>query len=526
MELQPLNPASLICAPITEARAADFLAAIDEAGRVADAVELRLDYLNEEELPRVLAALAARSNPSAKPLVFTYRPREQGGRRDLSLGDRQAFWRTLPGAVVAALAYADFEWDLVESLGDAPAPVPWEKVICSYHDFDGTPPDLAKIYERLARTPAAVVKIATQANRIADCLPVFGLLDQGGSPKRVIALAMGAPGLATRILAPSRGALLTFGALRRGKESAGGQPTAAELRDLYRVKRLSRAGEIYGVVGHPIGHSRSPAMHNAALAASDRDAVYIPFEVDDVAEFIRDFVRPATRKLDWRVRGLSVTIPHKLGVVPHLDEIDETAARIGAVNTVVVEGDRLRGYNTDAAGAMKPLDERLDIRGARVAVVGAGGSARAICYGLAERGADVTVYARDPAKAERLAAEFGARPAPLERLDGRAAVVINCTPIGMRGHSEGRSPLRPEQLRGVGLVYDLVYNPAETALLASARRAGCDTLGGLAMLVAQAAAQFRLWTGTEAPAGLMWRAASEAGTDEQGGVAEPPVGPT
>jgi shikimate dehydrogenase len=201
-----------------------------------------------------------------------------------------------------------------------------------------------------------------------------------------------------------------------------------------------------------------------------------------------------------------VTIPHKLAIIPHLDFVDATAKAIGAVNTVVVEGGELHGYNTDVAGAMKPLDELMDVRGARVAVLGAGGAARAICYGLNERGADVTIYSRDVRKAQPLADEFKAQTASLGSFKGEADVVINCTPLGMSGHSENHSPVEAESLSGVKLVYDLVYNPEETVLLRDARGAGGRTLGGLAMLVGQAAEQFRLWTGSEAPADVMWRA--------------------
>ena len=173
----------------------------------------------------------------------------------------------------------------------------------------------------------------------------------------------------------------------------------------------------------------------------------------------------------------------------------------------MVEGQELQGYNTDVLGAMSPLDQVLDVRGARVAVIGAGGSARAVCFGLQERGAEVTIFARDMRKAEKLAAAFGARAEKLNDFNG-GDVIINCTPIGMHGHSEGQSPLSAEQLGGSRLVYDLIYTPEETALLAGARAAGCPTLGGLAMLVAQAGEQFKLWTGREAPLDAMRAALS------------------
>ncbi len=496
---------SLICTPITETEAAPFLAAMTEAEAVADAIELRLDYLTTDALPVVLHHLRERITRIGKPLVLTFRPREQGGQRDVSLADRQEFWRNLPPEIVTGLGFADFELDLVESFAQAPPPVPWAKVICSWHNFAETPATLTAQFERMARTPAAVVKIATMANRIGDCLPLLDLIERRAD-RPVIILGMGLPGLLTRVLSVSRGALLTFGALRRGAESAAGQPTVVELRDLYRATALSRASMILGIIGNPVGHSRSPRMHNAALHAVGKEGVYLPFEVLDAAAFIRDFVRPATRQLDWQLRGLSVTIPHKLAVIPQLDFVDETARVIGAVNTLVVEGDQLHGYNTDCQGAMNPLDALLDVRGARVAVIGAGGSARAICHGLRQRGADVTIYARNLDKAQPLADEFQTKLAALEQFAGQTDVVINCTPIGMHGHSEGQTPLSADKLHGIKLVYDLIYTPQETALLRAARAAGCQTLGGLAMLVGQAGEQFRLWTGSEAPLDVMWQA--------------------
>jgi 3-dehydroquinate dehydratase/shikimate dehydrogenase len=489
---QVQNKRSLICAPIVATRPEDVFASMAEARHVADAIELRLDYLAADALQQVMISLCSDLSRADRQLIITLRPREQGGKRDLTLHERRQFWLSLSPEIIESIAFADFELDLAESFaGDSP--VPWNKVICSYHNFEETPSDLPDIYDRIARAPAAVIKIATKVNRIGDCLGLFDLIDWNPAGKPLIVLGMGTAGVMTRVLALSRGAMLTFGALEPGAESAAGQPTVDELNNLYRVKRLTRDSEIYGVIGNPIGHSRSPLIHNTALAAANRNGVYLPFEVDDLDQFVRDFVRPATRKIDWRLRGLSVTIPHKLSIIPHLDFIDETALRIGAVNTVVVKGDQLRGYNTDAIGAMKPLDESIDVKGARVAVIGAGGAARAICHGLNERGADVTIYARDLGKAQRLADEFSAKTASIEDFDGEADVVINCTPIGMRGHSEGRSPIKAESLNNVELVYDLVYNPEETTLLRDARNAGRRTLGGMAMLLGQAAEQIRLW---------------------------------
>ena len=182
--------------------------------------------------------------------------------------------------MIKLISFADFELDLVEFLADKIPPITWDKIICSNHNFDETPANIGETYERIARTPAAIIKIATKANRIADCLPLFDLINRGKKP--AVILGMGLSGIATRILALSRGAMLTFGALKPGAESASGQPTATELNDIFRVHQLSKQSEIYGVVGNPVGHSRSPLIHNAAFKFLNRNAVYLPFEVDDI----------------------------------------------------------------------------------------------------------------------------------------------------------------------------------------------------------------------------------------------------
>src|SRR5262245_57619879 len=168
---------SLICVPITEVRPDSFLATIDEAEQTADAIELRLDYLPAETLPELIVELSSRIARVSKPLIITFRPREQGGKRNLTLQDRHDFWRGLPPEILNSTAYADFEFDLVESFAGEQPPAPWEKVICSWHDFSETPPDLIARYDLMASSPAAVVKIATQATRISDCLRVFELVD-------------------------------------------------------------------------------------------------------------------------------------------------------------------------------------------------------------------------------------------------------------------------------------------------------------------------------------------------------------
>jgi 3-dehydroquinate dehydratase/shikimate dehydrogenase len=328
----------------------------------------------------------------------------------------------------------------------------------------------------------------------------------------MIAVAMGVSGLATRILGPSRGAFLTYAAVDDDKRTAPGQISARELREVYRIEKITRRSQITGLVGLPISHSVSPEMHNAAFAAAGVDAVYIPFAVKDLKGFIGRMVHPRTRELVWNLRGLSVTAPHKFAVMDQLDWIDPAAREIGAVNTIVATADELQGYNTDAIGFLAPLLKRRgDLKGNACAVIGTGGAASAAVWSLQRQQAEVTVFARNEMKGQALAEKFGAAWSQLEGAAlNRFSVVINATPLGTAGELESETPATAKQLSGAGFVYDLVYNPNPTRFLREAESVGCETLGGLEMLVAQAEEQFRLWTGAAAPEDVMFEAARRA----------------
>ena len=506
-----------ICVPICE----DSLDAAKEASArafdLADLIELRLDCLDTVDVRHALSEMLELLHRVGKPAIVTYRPAEQGGRRALSHERRYEFWSDMAQADQVAGGFLDLELDIVERFASQDAsslsPLDWTRVICSKHDFGGAPADLVQTYDQMARTPARILKIAVQAEDLTDCLPVFQLLDRACAEKReMIAIAMGTSGFATRILAPSRGAFLTYGALGNESATAPGQISASELRTLYRIGNISRQTQIMGLVGLPVAHSISPHMHNLALESVGCDGVYIPFEVRDSASFLRRMIHPRTREIEWNIRGLSVTAPHKSAVMSCLDWIEPAAKEIGAVNTIVVEGDELHGYNTDAPAFTNTLNARIgELRNARCAVIGAGGVASAVLWGLKQRQANVTLYARDVEKAKSLADKFGARWAALNsaRFEG-FDVVINATTLGTWGPQENATPATASQLGSTRLAYDLVYNPEETRFLCEARAAGCDVLGGLAMLVTQAAEQFRLWIGAEAPAEIMHDAATKA----------------
>lgn len=487
-----------VCVPVCAKSFAEMEQACRRASEFADIIELRLDCLADSDClgtSELIPFLEFLNATPAGHFILTLRPSEQGGYRVLGRAEREAFWaRDLKADVLC-----DIEADLVST-----SSFDWPRVIVSHHDFNGVPDDLEQIYERLAATPARIVKLAVKANDITDCIQVFHLLDRAISEQReLIAIAMGNAGIATRVLGPSRGAYLTYASLEDETATAPGQVNAQQLRSVYRIDQIDRETMICGLVGLPVMHSVSPHAHNAAFAAAHVNGVYLPFEVRDVETFVKRMVHPRTRELDWNLRGLSITAPHKTSVMPLLDSIEPDAREIGAVNTVVVEGHGLHGYNTDVHGLIAPLRETLgSLKDLRVAVIGAGGAARGAVWGCKLHKAHVTVFARNPDKATVLGEAFDVLVEPLATAIFKGYdVVINATPA---------SPATAEQLAGAGLVYDLIYNPIETEFLKEARAAGCQTLGGLKMLVAQARLQFELWIGKTPAAEVMHAAAAAA----------------
>jgi 3-dehydroquinate dehydratase / shikimate dehydrogenase len=500
-----------ICVPVCVQRANELGPAIRSAAEVADIVELRLDYLDNGEHQAAFQFLRDYLNREPVPMILTFRPVEEGGRAPADYEARRGFWTALNKTSVSVLM--DLELDLVQGFDAEKASIDWPRVICSHHDFRGVPSDLDQIYDRMAATPARILKIAMQANDATDCLPVFHLLERAQREGReLIAIAMGQAGIMTRILGPARGSFLTYGALDNDSATAPGQMTARELREVYRIDKINQHTEVTGLIGTPVSHSLSPQIHNAVFEAAGVNAVYIPFEVRDVDQFMRRLVHPVSRELNWQLRGLSVTAPHKSAVIEFLDWIDPAVKEIGAVNTIVARGNELHGYNTDAAGFIGPLRSRFGtLPGARCAIVGAGGGARAALWALRNEGADAALFVRDPDKARIVSKELAVATQLVS--DASFAgfdLVVNATSLGTRGVCEHDTVATVDQLRGVRLAYDLVYNPSETRFLREARAAGCETLSGIEMLLAQAVEQFKIWIGEEPDVDVMRAAALRA----------------
>ncbi|MGI8918055.1 MAG: shikimate dehydrogenase [Pyrinomonadaceae bacterium] len=498
-----------VCVPICEATISAARVTIARAEKVADIIELRLDCLSPLELNKA-GELKSLLGGLSVPVIVTLRPREQGGTREFDLALRKRDWFS---GTDSAQILRDVELDLALEDPGAFRSARMDRLICSHHDFSGLLLNAEQIYEQLAGTPAGILKLAVQAHDVTDCIPIFQLLDRARREQReLIGIAMGDAGLATRILGPSRGAFMTYAALDAQSAIAPGQPTVDDLRNQYRIQKINLETQVMGLVGMPVRHSVSPKMHNAAFNSTGINAVYIPFPVRDLASFMRRLVNPRTREIDLKIRGLSVTAPHKSAVMSTLDWIEPTAVELGAVNTIVVEGDQLHGYNTDGHAFMQVIKEAFgDLENARCAVIGSGGVARAVLWSLKQVAASAIVFARNESQAKALAAEFGAGCESLDKATfATFDLVINTTPLGTAGKLQEQTPACAAQFRGARLACDLVYNPLETRFLREARAAGCQTLGGLPVLVKQALEQFRLWTGVQAPEQVMLHAAHEA----------------
>lgn len=522
-----------ICVSVCADNADKFISKVKQAAECADVIELRFDCLKETELDMALKYLS--ETRIDKPLLATFRPEDDwalfhiGRILDENVANRKvkAFQRRVDNwAKVLSINLAeiiDFEDDLTIAQWTSDifdeGLVQDKALITSYHDFSGELVDIADVYSGLKLHEAKelgaksiIVKLAIQANDITDTIPLWKLLEQAESESRqLIPIAMGEAGKWTRILGLAHGSPLTYASLESGGETAPGQISARDLTELYRVKTLDENTSVYGIIGGNTSYSMSPYIHNAAFAAKDLNKVFVPLQTANLDEFILRMVKPETREVELNFAGFSVTAPHKQSIIRHLDEIDESAKTIAAVNTIKIVDGELHGFNTDAEGFIRPLkDIYNDLNDARVAVVGAGGAARACIYALRKEGAEVTVLARDPEKAKNPAEEFNAKVESLSKADlSGYDILVNTTPLGTKGVSENETVAVASQLKNVKLVYDIVYNPIETKLLREAKASGSQTIDGLEMLIGQAVRQFEIWTGQKAPIDKMRLAAMQ-----------------
>jgi 3-dehydroquinate dehydratase/shikimate dehydrogenase len=363
-------------------------------------------------------------------------------------------------------------------------------LILSYHDFRGTK-KLEETLEKMVVLPADFYKIVTTATTLHDNVVMMKFLEKNSDQHSLIGLCMGEQGIISRVLGVRAGSAFTFAAVSEDEKTAPGQVTAQELRSTYRIEQVDPATRVYAVAGDPVAHSLSPAIMNAALRRETVNGVYVALH----AKTLKDLLGCVH---DIPIHGLSITMPYKEAIVAHLDNTDSHTSKIGACNTVVRAQDgKLYGFNTDAAGVVRPLQQRISLEQAKILVLGAGGAARAAVYGLKERGAEVYILNRTPGPAQKLARSARARL--LKRADLKKLsfdVIINATSVGMGNTRE--SPLNENEIKA-RYVFDMVYDPPETRLMKMAKAAGAEVIPGIEMFVQQAARQFEIWTGKPAP---------------------------
>ena len=478
-----------VCVAVTGSDANEMVDKAEALARDNSFLELRLDYLSRPGLALARIKHFTEAHPSTV-VIATCRRAASGGK---FRGSIKSQLDVLGRAATAGCQMVDVE--LQTASKSKPAQLAKLRsraaLILSFHDPRAT----RKLEETLGKMlayPADFYKIVSTATTLSDNVAMIKFLAREGDRHSLISMCMGEQGIISRVLGLRAGSVFTFASASAGEETAPGQVTAQELRSVYRIEQVDAATRVYGVVGDPIAHSLSPTIMNAAFRRENVNAVFLALH----AKTLKDLL---TCVREIPIHGISVTMPYKETILTHLDNTDSHTAKIGACNTVVRAQDgKLYGFNTDAAGIVRPLERRLPtLEGAKILVLGAGGAARAAVFGLKERGAEVYILNRSTAPAKKLA--HRARARVMKRADLRKMafdVIINATPVGMGNTRE--SPLAEKEINA-RYVFVMVYDPAETRLLKLAQARGAQAIPGIEMFVHQAARQFEIWTGKPAP---------------------------
>jgi 3-dehydroquinate dehydratase/shikimate dehydrogenase len=487
-----LSSVDRLCAVIATPIAREALAQLKLALRYTKTVELRLDWLrSDRERTKLLAALRRRPRKNVT-LLATCR-RILGGGRLAGGAEAELYWLTQ--AREAGCQWCDLEIETLRELPEQSArsyPLP-ENILLSFHDFEKTPP-LPRRLVHARRGQADAFKVAAKVRTLKDSLRILQLARES---KDVVAVPMGEVGLPARLLALREGSALAYAPV--AVATAPGQVSLQDFKKLYRADAVTRKTGIYGVIGNPIGHSLSPLLHNTGYVAAGRDAMFLPFLVENLSEFLKTIP-------EFGLRGISVTIPHKQTFMKYLHACEPVADKIGAINTMVIaKNGKLLGSNTDYVGVLRALETKLHLMGARVLILGAGGSARAAAFALADAGAEVLICARREAAARELARACGAQVIARRHVASASfELIINATPVGMYPN-DGVSPLDAKELNAP-FVMDLIYRPMQTELLRIAARKGISVISGVEMFLAQGFVQWELFMGQPAPEAAMRRA--------------------
>jgi len=478
-----------VCTVVIAQNPADLLEKVEQVCRDNSFIEVRLDYLSKPALafPRLKQFFASHRDITA---IATCRRAVNGGHFRGSVASQ---YELLIKAAQNGFRLLDVELETAAQL----KPHEFEKlrnvaaVVLSFHDFKGTK-KLGETWQRMQEFPADIFKAVSTARTLSDNLAMLRLLQAHSDHYTMVGLCMGELGIISRVLGVRAGSAFTFAAAREGEETAPGQITSKALRETYRIDRVDAATKVYAVAGDPISHSLSPVMMNTAFRRENINAVYIalqPREINDLLSCMQEIP----------IHGLSVTMPLKQEIIKHLDRTDALTQKIGACNTVIRSADgKFYGFNTDVAGVIRPLEERINLRGARILVLGAGGAARAAVFGLKERGSDVYVVNRMPQRGQKLAREADAKYLSRQQvIKSDFDVIINATPVGMKS-SKPQAPLEENELR-TKYLFEMIYSPLETKLVKMARAKNIHVITGDAMFVHQGVRQFEIWTGKPAP---------------------------
>ena len=456
----------------------------EAAQEYANVIEFRADYIQDLEL----SDIEKFKNAIKRPVIFTCRPEYEKGHFSGTEKEREKF---IEKALDSGYEYVDVEYKS-DFYQEIISKTQNSRIILSYHNFDRTPSynELQKLLDKMRAYPPHLIKIITTANTINDNFNIFQLLEDN-QEKDIISFCMGVYGIISRALSRKFGSYLSFAALNEESKSAQGQINVKEMMRIYNFSGINSKTKVLGVAGEFAENSKSKYLHNPVFQSLNKNYVYLPFKVepgDDLKQFMSNF-------RDYEFAGMAVTIPHKEKIMKYMDEVDDTAEAIGAVNTVVRQNNKLIGYNTDFVGAINALERKIELANKSCLVIGAGGASRAVVYGLINKSVNVTITNRTRVKAERLGAEFGCDVIDFEDRDTRAGefdIIINTTSVGMYPDTDS-SIL--ENFSPDTLVMDIVYNPLRTKFIQLAEEAGCPVITGEKMLVYQAIKQSELWTG-------------------------------
>lgn len=480
----------MICVTIAREKNLELRKAWEDAAKAGvKLIELRLDYLAEPVDWKTLL----RDKPT--PALVTVRRTVDGGRWAGSEDQRR---KLLSEATHHGTDWIDVEVDIARDFPRSGI----SRRIVSFHDMNLTPENLPEIADLCSMGDADLVKIAVFASSIRDSMRLLLMLRQSSVKRPTMALAMGEWGQFTRVVNAVFGENWTYASWASSQPPAPGMLSFEELKNTYRYERIRHSTEIYAVIGDPISHSKSPLIHNAAFEYHKQDAVYVPIRV--ATEDLNWFVE---RCEDFRIRGLSVTIPHKEQIIKSLTETGDLVQLTGSCNTVLIQPDpfhrktKRNGVNTDLLAALNSLQEALPgsqstLADRKVLLLGAGGVARSLAFGLLQNSAKVTITNRTARRAEQLAQEAEASWAEWEsrhEIAANSEIVINCTSMGMAPNLN-HSPLNAEVFHSGQIVFDTIYTPEWTKLLLDAKASGAVTLSGVDMFIRQAALQSQLFT--------------------------------